>query len=67
MVMLMADVYLTAGWPEAVKPPGSEDWEASAVAFPVKFICSAARLGIGCWRACCRHGHVITFSQVITF
>jgi len=27
----MADVYRPAGWPEAVDPPGSEDWEASAV------------------------------------
>jgi hypothetical protein len=26
--------------PDAVSPPGSEDWEASAGAFPVKFICS---------------------------
>src|ERR1700733_11988831 len=31
---------LPAGWPEAVAPPGAEDWEAAAVAFPVKFICS---------------------------
>jgi hypothetical protein len=28
------------GWPPAVHPPGSEDFEASAVAFPVKLICS---------------------------
>jgi hypothetical protein len=28
------------GWPDAVSPPGSEDWEASAADFPVKFICS---------------------------
>jgi hypothetical protein len=31
--------YLPQDWPEAVRPPGSEDFEASAVAFPVKFIC----------------------------
>jgi hypothetical protein len=29
----MPDVYLPAGWPEAVAPPGSENWEASAVAW----------------------------------
>lgn len=27
----MADVYLPPGWPEAVAPPGTGDWEASAV------------------------------------
>jgi hypothetical protein len=32
--------YLPQDWPEAVRPPGSEDFEASAVAFPVKFNCS---------------------------
>jgi hypothetical protein len=37
----MRDVYLPTDWPEAVAPPGSQDWEASAVEFPVKFICSA--------------------------
>jgi hypothetical protein len=26
----MADVYLHAGWPGAVAPPGAEDWERSA-------------------------------------
>jgi hypothetical protein len=35
----MGDVYRLLGWPEAVDPPGAEDWAASAVAFPVKFIC----------------------------
>jgi hypothetical protein len=34
-------VYLPQDWPAEVSPPGSEDFEASAVAFPVKFICSA--------------------------
>ena len=29
----VADVHLPAGWPEAVAPPGSQDWEASAVEF----------------------------------
>jgi hypothetical protein len=29
------------GWPQDVQPPGSEGWEATAVTFPVKFICSA--------------------------
>ena len=29
----MRDVHLPPGWPETVAPPGSEDWEASAVAF----------------------------------
>jgi hypothetical protein len=37
----MADAYNPVGWPDAVRPPGSEDWEVSAVAFPVKFIWSA--------------------------
>jgi hypothetical protein len=27
----MTDVYRPASWPEAVDPPGSEDWEDSAV------------------------------------
>jgi hypothetical protein len=36
MVLPMGDVYRPAGWPEAVDPPGSEDWEATAVEFPVK-------------------------------
>ena len=26
----MGDSYLPAGWPEAVAPPGTQDWEASA-------------------------------------
>jgi hypothetical protein len=34
----MGEVYLLACWPEAMAPPGSQDWEESAVAFPVKFI-----------------------------
>lgn len=29
----MADAYRPAGWPEAVAPPGSEDWESTAVAW----------------------------------
>jgi hypothetical protein len=33
--------YVPPGWPEGVRPPGSSDFEASAIAFPVKFICSA--------------------------
>ena len=32
--------YIPPAWPSAVSPPGSEDWEGSAVAFPVKFFCS---------------------------
>jgi hypothetical protein len=36
----MTEVYRPAGWPEAVDPPGAEDWEASAVTFPVKSFCS---------------------------
>ena len=28
----MAEAYLPAGWPEAVAPPGAEDWERSAAA-----------------------------------
>lgn len=36
-------VYVPPGWPDEVAPPGSEEWEASAAAFPVKFICSAWR------------------------
>jgi hypothetical protein len=27
----MGEAYLPAGWPQAVAPPGSQDWEASAV------------------------------------
>jgi hypothetical protein len=27
----MADVYLPSAWPQAVRPPGSDDWVASAV------------------------------------
>lgn len=34
-------VYLPHDWPAEVFPPGSEDFEASAVSFPGKFICSA--------------------------
>ena len=26
-------LYVPAGWPDAVRPPGAPDWEASAVAF----------------------------------
>jgi hypothetical protein len=29
----MGEAYLPAGWPKAVAPPGSQDWEASAVAW----------------------------------
>jgi hypothetical protein len=29
----MMDVHVPAGWPEAVAPPGSEDFETSAVAW----------------------------------
>jgi len=28
---VMAEVYLPAGWPDAVAPPGAQDWERSAV------------------------------------
>jgi hypothetical protein len=28
-----ASVYLPPGWPERVRPPGSQDWEATAVAY----------------------------------
>jgi hypothetical protein len=38
--------YVPPGWPDAVVPPGSQDWEASAAAFPVKFICSVGPVGI---------------------
>jgi hypothetical protein len=34
----MADVYLPPGWPEAVAPPGSERFEASAVAYLLELI-----------------------------
>jgi hypothetical protein len=27
----MADVHIPPGWPEAVAPPGTDDWEATAV------------------------------------
>jgi hypothetical protein len=27
----MADVHIPSGWPEAVAPPGADDWEATAV------------------------------------
>jgi hypothetical protein len=33
-------VCLPLDWPPDVRPPGSDDFEASAVAFPVKFFCS---------------------------
>ena len=33
-------VRMPSGWPTEVRPPGTEDWEATAVAFPVKLICS---------------------------
>jgi hypothetical protein len=33
-------VYLPQDWPAAVRPPGSEDFEARAVVFPAKLICS---------------------------
>jgi hypothetical protein len=33
--------YIPPGWPTEVHPPGSEEFEASAVGFPVKFTCSA--------------------------
>lgn len=36
----MADVYVPNAWPAAVAPPDSQDWEATATAFPVKFFCS---------------------------
>jgi hypothetical protein len=36
----MADMYLPPGWPTTVAPPGIQDWESSAAAFPVKFIWS---------------------------
>ena len=29
----MADVYLPNAWPAAVAPPGSDDWEPTAIAF----------------------------------
>jgi hypothetical protein len=34
----MGDVYLPAGWPEAVAPPGTEDWEASAVEWLLELV-----------------------------
>ena len=36
----LVGVYVPTGWPQAVRPPGSEDFESSAVSFPVKSICS---------------------------
>jgi hypothetical protein len=30
---MQASVYLPPGWPERVRPPGSQDWEATAVAY----------------------------------
>lgn len=38
--------YVPMGWPEAVCPPGSEDFESSAVSFPVKFFCSALGMSL---------------------
>jgi hypothetical protein len=29
----MGDVHIPSGWPEAVAPPGTDDWEATAVAW----------------------------------
>lgn len=29
----MADVHIPPGWPEAVAPPGTDNWEATAVAW----------------------------------
>jgi hypothetical protein len=40
-------LYLPYDWPAEVFPPGSEDFESSAVAFPVKFICSADPVFVG--------------------
>jgi hypothetical protein len=34
----MSDVYRPAGWPEAVAPSGTEDWEASAVSWLLDFV-----------------------------
>ena len=34
----MEDVFLPPGWPEAAKPPGSEHFESSAVAFLLEHI-----------------------------
>lgn len=30
--------YVPPGWPDAVAPPGSEDWEASAAAWLLELI-----------------------------
>jgi hypothetical protein len=50
--------YLPQGWPDGVRPPGSEEFEESAVVFPVEFICSARHLCAkppgGCLAARCR-------------
>jgi hypothetical protein len=37
---MKVSVYLPPGWPERVRPPGSQDWEASAV--PYLFDCCPA-------------------------
>jgi hypothetical protein len=34
----MEDAYLPPGWPEAVKPPGGEHFESSAVAFLLELV-----------------------------
>jgi hypothetical protein len=34
------------GWPAAVGPPGTEDWQESARPFPVKFFCSTLGMSL---------------------
>jgi hypothetical protein len=34
----VADVYVPSGWPDAVAPPGSEDWEATAVEWLLELV-----------------------------
>jgi hypothetical protein len=34
----VADVHVPAGWPEAVAPPGTEDWEATAVEWLLELV-----------------------------
>lgn len=34
----MADAYRPAGWPEAVAPPGTEDWEATAIGWMLDLV-----------------------------
>ena len=36
--LTMADVYLPPGWPPGVAPPGTEDWEATAVEFLLELV-----------------------------